>query len=164
MKKVAMALVTVVLCATTRAELLYWMVDESSLDDRFASYAYAGVAVEGTSDHLYFVSEEGERFEAWAVGAGMFGSGVYADLGAYGSNNRFIVELFNENNDPIGYGPNVDYGTLLTAKSIVPSSGGTGKDAPNVWAVSSFSVAPEPTSGLLTLLGIAALALRRKRA
>ena len=164
MKKAAIAFIALALCATARSELLYWMVDEGNLGDDFRDYAYAGVAVEGTADHLYFMSEEGERFDVWPVSAGMFGSGVYADLGVYGANNRFFVELFNEDGR-IAFGPSVDYESLLNAKSIVPSVGGTGQDAPNAWAVSSFSTVPvpEPTSGLLTLLGVAALALRRKR-
>ena len=165
MKKAAIAFVALALCATARSELLYWMVDEGNLGDEFRDYAYAGVAVEGTADHLYFMSEEGERFDVWPVSAGGFGSGVYADLGKYGANNSFLVELFNENDDRIAFGLSVDYKTLLNAKSIVPSVGGAGQDAPNAWAVSSFSTVPvpEPTSGLLTLLGVAALALRRKR-
>jgi hypothetical protein len=37
-------------------------------------------------------------------------------------------------------------------------------DLPSTWTVSGIVAAPEPTSGLLVLLGMAGLALRRKRA
>lgn len=36
--------------------------------------------------------------------------------------------------------------------------------APSTWAVAGITVVPEPTSGLLLLVGMAGLALRRKRA
>lgn len=54
------------------------------------------------------------------------------------------------------------YGELSTASYIVPSQGGYLPNPVDVWQPVAYSV-PEPGSGTLVLVGVALLALRRRR-
>jgi hypothetical protein len=81
-------------------------------------------------------------------------AGVYA--GFNGEVGSFLVELWNESDERVGYS-DCSYADL--ANYIYNSTTGGGSTSPMVVS----QVVPEPTSGLLTLLGLAGLALRRKR-
>ena len=76
------------------------------------------------------------------------------DFSAY----KFIVEVFTDGGALIGRSDMVDYNTLSGyVKPVNPQAGDVAFSAWNIQTV------PEPTSGLLTLLGFAALALRRRK-
>ena len=51
-----------------------------------------------------------------------------------------------------------------TVTTLSTGSTSFSSDAPASWTVSGIQGVPEPTSGLLMLVGLAGLALRRKRA
>lgn len=111
----------------------------------------------------------------WGVdftdGSGYWGAGVptgnQSPSGSYSSGTpeySFIVELGNiDSNDK--------WTTVATSASATYSSLGDyihetfdlnpGQTA--VWTPGSFQAVPEPSGGLLTLMGVALLALRRKR-
>lgn len=153
------AFVALSFVVSARADLLYWMVDDTKLSDSFKGYSYAGVAVAGTEDHLIITDENGAPLGGWKVKSSAFdGEGQFADFGSYGAGSSYLIELFNEGNDCIGVSQTLTYDQL--APYI--GKGGVGKDALTPWNGGAFTV-PEPTSGLLTLCGLALLALRRKR-
>lgn len=165
MKKMRFALAAfaaLALAVSARADLLYWMVDNDNLSDTFKGYAYAGIAVGGTDDHLVITDEDGEPLGGWKVRSSAFdGEGQFADFGSHGDGYSYLIELFNEGDEkPIGVSD------ILTYAQLAPyiGKGGVGKDALTPWTGGTFHSVPEPTGGLLVMLGAALLALRRKRA
>lgn len=141
---------------------LYWMITTS--DD----YAYAKIRAANDPD-----TQTSNYLNIYNVGLGSIGEsitkGQVADEAAYGDGlyagmvdsanlpASFIVELFNAQDKFI-------------SQSVISSSavadylyrGGTGIPPSSFVAASSFAI-PEPSSGLLMLVGCAVLGLRRRR-
>ena len=149
---------------------LYWMVNtaDSSLDSNYsyvrvydtASGTYLTPIYDGSFDYAYTQAKgESGLNKATIEDAAEWGEGFFASLsGIETSSASFVVELFNES------------GTWLAQSAALSGSAAAGYiynggiSAPPAvpWTAGSFAI-PEPTSGLLMLLGIAGLALRRKR-
>ena len=149
---------------------LYWMVNtaDPSLDSNYsyvrvydtASGKYLTPIYDGSFDYAY--NEAGGQSglsKETITDAADWGEGFFASLsGIETSSASFVVELFNES------------GTWLAQSAALSGSAAAGYiynggiSAPPAvpWTAGSFAI-PEPTSGLLMLLGIAGLALRRKR-
>ena len=159
--KIAFSVAVVLLASVASAGTLYWQVDDSS----------------GADGALFWVADTNSS-DKWALSAdGSFKADpdsvfntptgiMQADISNYtGDQYRFYVELINYSTPDAttteGYKWN--YQELLTAGYV--SFGAT--DFPTVQAKalahSNFAVAPEPSSGLLLLMGGAMLALRRRR-
>ncbi len=176
MKKLILAF-ALLAAATVKADsttdyMLYWQVGESyvnsnNLKDKFnAAQLYATI--------------DGQT-EAVKVSNSFVGSGTYstyldsistraADLSGVtqGTIAGFYVEFMNYTSDTafttIGYSNTVSYDTLLAQGAIVNTA--SAMDA-STWSGATFEPTgftqiPEPTSGLLMLLGLAGLALKRK--
>ena len=78
--------------------------------------------------------------------------------------HKRLIELLNEGGTAFAQSDQVGYSTLLNGGYIAKQ--GAGMSSPTTatyFSFSGYSAVPEPTGGLLTLLGIAGLALRRKR-
>ncbi len=168
MKRLFLSALVVVAVASLKADTLYWQVSDQGAGNDF-SYAqwYAtqnadgsgGTLISGASavaDGVTSVSETGTKV-----------SPVISDLGSTDySSYYFYVELVNYadssktrslNQDyPWSYDQLVNSGYISTGSSVVtPSAFANG-------ALDGGSV-PEPTSGVLLLIGGALLALRRRR-
>ncbi len=77
----------------------------------------------------------------------------------------FVIELGNyENGDwsTLAVSETVSYNDLVTSEAIAQSNGAYNPNYAKPWVASSY-VIPEPTSGMLVLVGAALLALRRRR-
>lgn len=72
----------------------------------------------------------------------------------------FFVELFNDQGG-VYQSDALTYSELLNYQYISSMAGMTLPSA--TWDVKNFHVVPEPTSGLLLLIGVAGLALRRRK-
>ena len=153
------------------ADLLYWMVESPTeswtAPDTPVYFTYATVStVEGGRLHAYdsggdtgagallALDRDGENNLGTMTGAAYFGSFEYAP------SLNFLVELWNAEGERVGW---QSYRASSIADSIwkddgnsVPSSGAA--------VLKVTDVVPEPTSGMLVLLGLAGLALRRRRA
>lgn len=179
MKKL-MAL-TVLACAafTASAEdsFLYWMVDVGGKEDYNFNYATikAKDASGNTSDCLSLYGSDsadplGTKLYAANYGDnGNFdpgsttGYGAFAGVGGYGMGSRFLVELWTDGFTASDSANRVAFGWLSyddVKNSIFAAGNLSGASA---FTVGSAMLVPEPTSGLLMLLGFAGLALRRKR-
>ena len=101
----------------------------------------------------------------WGAGVPTGNQSPSGDYSAGTPEYSFIVELGNINSD--------DYSWTTVAKSAAATYSSLGDyihktfdlnpGQTAVWTPGSFQAVPEPSGGLLTLMGVALLALRRKR-
>ena len=136
------------------------VVTQEALFDAFAAGATIGTTTTG-----YVASD--------AVSSGTLSSSTckfsYGEQG--GGNYSYFFALVDGDNIYLSKTVTQAANGTATAKSISfgsqsPTSGATSKSLPTdgFVAVGQWAAAPEPTSGLLLLLGMAGLALKRKRA
>ena len=179
MKKLlmAMALAGAAMAASAEDNYLYWMVDVSDSTDYAFNYATIKAQDESgnTSDYLWLYGQDsadtiGHRLYASNYGENSSydpgtttGGGAFAGLGNYGVGSKFLFELWTDgatadSPNRVGWTGWIDYESI--AKNIF-SAGDLSGASP--FTVGSTMLVPEPTGGLLTLLGLAVLALRRKQ-
>lgn len=158
------------LCAgAVRADYwLNWRVDDSSP----TAFEYAKVAVnQGSGYTTYLMGRDlpNDEFPAdsvpelgTSVGSGALAANGVTVIGTGTPENsyQFRVELFS-GDDLLAYSDSASW-SFLTEGSFAGTdiTQGVGQE---VWAPTVFHSVPEPTSGMLFLLGLASLALRRKR-
>ena len=160
----------------------------SSLSDFFSSYDQpadssfaARVRVTGgdvsgdTFLDLYYPGEQNEYFLVpgdLGVEMGDFSSAyMQSPLGAYGSPEySFIVEIGNVVWSDGGYNGSWTETLAVSAATgyaslanYISQIGSTGLPQSAVWTPSQFTAVPEPSSGVLAIMGFALLALRRRK-
>ena len=170
-------LLTVIVALFSRAAfadpdlLLYFqIVDQPQFDNGgTCSYDFAMVSftMDGTNPSgeyldLYADGETVSQGQALASGS----DAAYASLGRLGSNPtmeiQILFELWSASGDSF---ERVGYYTALYSELTghIMESGGVSQATPLMITQVHAQAVPEPTSGLLVLLGAAVLALRRKR-
>ena len=177
MKKILSIIAFLAVALTARAECLYWMADtlerEPDVPFWFAMIAVSGDGVvEGT--YLNMANSDptspmvlNSVAAAATTDEGLMDLGTetiatYADLGEYsGSAYSFMVEFYvlDGDNDVkmVAQSALVNYSDLSRfIYSDIPQSG-------VLEAYRFTAVIPEPTGGMLFLVGLGVLALRRKR-
>ena len=167
------------------AELLYWTVNDAAfrgLSGAAANFSYATVrdgsnlsgdnAGEQSSDYytLYTVdaanktSVKTDQYQFWAgtENAPGIATSTYGGAQLFGdiqdTVTSLLFELWDGNGTLVGFA-NVSRSSWESALTTL----GSGQDAGTGGVYTLSAVVPEPTSGLLLLLGMAGLALRRKR-
>lgn len=162
------------------ADFLYWQIPEGSGD--FSTAALYAIKGDKTDQKL---SDSDAASAIWldertANGVSMIGEGenkvpngvgsaatgpFTTDISGYGSGYSFFVELLTYNSNTDSWGTNrllaysydrlMDAGYIDAGAGLKPVAGGS----------TNFSMThvPEPSSGLLMLLGGALMALRRRR-
>lgn len=146
---------------------LYWMLDADPNDP--VQFTYAKVAVEGDNIDKFFltVGDTGEEvvFDYDALlsqGYSTSLADLYSKLPADNLDQlSFYIELYGFDDRVVGTSQGATYSELFEAKAIYEEMGTGGVEGLYHFVASSRT--PEPTSGLLVLLGMGALALRRKR-
>ena len=92
------------------------------------------------------------------------GSAVYANLpeGNQWSGYNFYVELYDSNGTLVGFSDSVSYSAVsgYIAGSVQQAAQ---MGLVNSYNWTNFTAVPEPTSGVMLLLGAALLGLRRRR-
>lgn len=164
----SIAVLATAFCASATDQYLYWMIDDSSklvaadgtTTDLKGSY-YAMVKTDGGTYLNFYETPGGSPIggaDNFAFRVADITDNIPTFAGAFTeAPESFIVELYND----AGSAPGSWVGqATLGWNSNYITSGGMGHAAPG--RVSSFTAVPEPTSGVLLLLGVAGLALRRK--
>ena len=137
----------------------YWNVSDSVAD-----FSYAQLRLSGGDTYFKIGDTDYTMVGAETTGGATLGQTtgtVAANLGLYATSDySFLVEVFGEDDGLLAYSDAMSYDQLYAGGFIYAdmSSIATGAS----YGVSVSNV-PEPTSGCLFLLGLAALALRRKR-
>lgn len=167
MKKFALSMFALVASAVY-AEQLNWQIDQDGSSGTAYAFSYAKVAVTPSDggnvlSYLPIQDAEGET-SVLAAGVPESGSTGYGTEKvtsvfdpAYRSNDYSVrFELYDEYDTYIAFRMfNYDHLTDYLVASSMEQKGGTLK-------VDSFTGVPEPSCGLLVLLGSALLALRRR--
>ena len=150
-QKLAVFVAILAMVGVVKADALYWQVDTGAADAAYTGdYAYAAL-----------FDSDGTLLDGYYESSGGKVAPMLSDLGDGSSTHSFYVELYNASLDSVYKGQAVSY-TDLAASGYI-STGGV--SLPNFTATSGFNGAsvPEPTSGMLLLMGGALLALRRRR-
>ena len=157
--KVAAVAFAALVAVTAKADALYWQVDEGSTTESF-QYAILNVTDGTTATRLAGASAEG-------TAPNQYVSLQNTDISSYASSGySFFVELANYNNgswEVVTSGTPVIYDNLVSG-GYVATSFQQGLNISRGYNLGAGAAAvPEPTSGLLLLIGGAMLALRRRR-
>ena len=145
-----------------KANLIYWMVNDANYNGNSIAFTYATIKADGVA--LYAYNAEGATDMDMQYNNAESGLGTGTDpayFGSFGDSvSSFLVELWDEDNDssPVGW---QTYSAAELADYIWKGDA-TGGSGASYFTVSN--VIPEPSSGLMLLLGGALLALRRRRA
>lgn len=150
------------------ADLLYWTVSDAIYDANSgkpgteAEFAYATVSANGEHLNIYspsagdtgywklYAKEGDARSTDWAY------SGFAGGEGTFSNGTVFKVELWNDDDEQVGW-------QTYNIASIMGSIWTNGESGSGEKGLTVRQVIPEPTSGLLLLVGGALLALRRRR-
>ena len=180
MKKLIIAAFAVAFASVTQAASVYWGGAVATVDG-------SGYLPEGTQAALLYSAAaftgDATKLDSWAIGgvADNGGSvvGLYT-MNATDAGNAAFQATYSVDGSVDGYYAVLvlnDAGDMASYYTIDSISGTTGSSSPTDRLVNSswmgseyltsggYTVAvPEPTSGLLMLVGLAGLALRRRRA
>ena len=169
-KLIAVAVAALSLGAFADDSYLYWMTPSSvswKTGDTAAEYSYVAIGVmdNATGQNVSYLANTTFGVATTTESAQLVASGSgswYANLSTYANNAySFYIELFN---DKGSVGRSTDILSYDAARAYATTFG-TQAPSATAWTPTSFTTAaiPEPTSGLLMLFGLSALALRRKR-
>ena len=179
MKKIMIAMAVVAFAAIAQAASLNWAISAKIVTESPAGSATAGRASFYTA--LVFMESdmaavntalENKDFDGLsdlavssfqAAKAGSF-SGKIADL--TGSSASIFTVIFDTQaaGDAISTAQNYIMSEVVTANTYSGTDAATTASFDAAFGESKYQAIPEPTSGLLLLLGVAGLALKRKRA
>ena len=171
MKKIVFTGMSVLAAAFARADFLYWQIadqGEFTLASLWVRNSQSSTGIEA----LDTVAAEGVDFDNGTVLTGTTTGLVQTDITSYASDEySFFVELATysslDDTEPSSqkWLNSYSYQQLVSGGYI--SSGSVGTPTPATFGGAPMSgggnVIPEPTSGMLMLLGGALMALRRRR-
>ncbi len=179
MKKIMIAMAVVAFAAIAQAASLNWAITAKIVTESPAGSASAGRAsyytalVFAESDMAavntaleakdYASLQDLALSSAQAAKAGSFGGLIEGLTGATASIFTVIFDT-QASGDAISTAQNYIVSDVVTANTYSGTDPATTASFDAAFGESKYQAIPEPTSGLLLLLGVAGLALKRKRA
>ncbi len=171
MKLKVIAVLALMACGVTAyADYLYWMTPASG-DAKFEtggsiaySYAqiYSGTYSSGTSGTALGLTADTTSGATASVNKLSAGSGAWASNVGTGSDDSIYVILYDASGTEVAHSEGVAYANYKDYVEIA-EFGQNWQGMAVTTPFSIFTYVPEPTSGLLMLVGAALLGLRRKR-
>ena len=157
MKKILSVIAVAVVSISAQASFLNWQVSDST-DTYNGAQLYAVVGTEKTSTSGGTVIDAVSGLPATKS----------TDITSYGANYTYYIELVNYSNPSTGEYSNSH---VMSSQTFTYSelSGAISTGALSVagmtavWTGAAVVATPEPTSGLLLLMGFAMLGLKRKK-
>ncbi len=175
--------------AVAQADVLYWQLTETPTVDLGGEDSYTvdfnySVAIYATADSgvtktylSNYVAGSSSNLKVDEVPsslAGFPGSTLLlgadlTDLGVSSSGSyadyTFFIEIFNPEGQALYQTSISGTDAVADANKYISTAEFTSKwNSANAWKPSTFSAVPEPTSGMMLLMGMALLALRRRKA
>ncbi len=160
----ALALAMVSAIPSSWADIMYFQIQDAAFSEQSgksgdATFSYATVRTDGSENEYLHVYDESGATEYWKIYAQEDQlSTTPTNVGEFDSDSvsYFMVELWDDSENRVGW---QRYGVSSLLSFIwrdgMPGGGAT--------ALTVQQIIPEPTSGLLLLVGGALLALRRRR-
>ena len=143
-------------------EALYWQVDSANNPENIPFTYAALVGIDGSDNRTYIADESGIQFHN-STGNGTTTDVIASIMDPSYSSWSFYIELWNYDNGNwtlVGNagGPPGESYTKLKEDGVI-----RGSMSMDTTLFTPTAAVPEPTSGLLIVLGGALLALRRRR-
>lgn len=174
MKKLILGLAVAMVATFAQASYLYWQVDNSGLKEgSFNGHTITGYQLVGNGNVMamtYLQDDDTWTTEtAASVSPQVAQAGVYSNLSS--TEYTYYIEVLGYDKAAYGEGnigviavsQGASYSDLVANGSVAPDLSSLAQAA-LAWNGGPSYAAPEPTSGLLLLLGGALLALKRRRA
>ena len=180
--KLIASVCAVALASAVSAQVLYWQVNptvniggDASASGSTWNYAALYAVKDGTSQQLdsYMFNSDGTTVQSTYVGKDYMGGEypAYADFGGTDyAGYSFFIELVNKVDGDststitsIARSGRVSYGELGTALAASVEFDAQWSSINALGSGLTFTALPEPTSGLMLLVGAAMLGLRRNR-
>lgn len=138
---------------------LYWMVDETEAEPGTTTYQFDYAKVKEADTSRYLCLKNGTD-ELDSNSDRLTTDGQYWEVdGSYTGDYWFELWSDGASDNPLAYAPVSS--AYLSANGFIYKNQETSGHTPYV--VTASQLVPEPTGGLLTLFGVALLALRRRR-
>lgn len=164
-KKILASLALVLAVVVAKADVMYWQA--TALNVGQINYQYAILkAFDGNNSEieLYAIDESGTQLTT-TIDAATASDGVWGKLPTDFENYSYMIELYSYNEatqsstlEGVSMGGNpVSYSIIQDFVKSSPMS-----QIGQAWTP-GFTAVPEPTSGLLALIGMGLLALKRKQ-
>lgn len=168
MKRLMMLFAVAVLSMATQAGAMYWQVSSANNTNVSAdkwTMARVEVYQGGAGTGNYLQIWDGESWSSGVSYVDKTEEGAWFDVTAYASGSpeySFVLELVNNDLEVQGTSAAVSYSKLVSDKVITSSFDSIAPGSYTSWN-QGFVDIPEPTSGLMLLLGASMLALRRRK-